>query len=64
MNPILLQAIITQFVAPEILAIIKKHHETTGTLPTDAEVIAQLNTDADALIARGQEFLDASASQS
>ncbi len=52
-------ALIEQVAIPEILAVIRAHYNATGHLPTDAEVIAALGTDADAGIATGRAWLAA-----
>lgn len=57
MGAALLSAIVTQVVGPEIMNIVRAHFAATGELPTDAEVIAKLNLDADATIARGEAFV-------
>jgi hypothetical protein len=54
----LLAPIITQILIPEIAAVIRAHHNATGNMPTDAQVIAALNADADRYIALGQAWLD------
>jgi len=55
----LLAPLITQVVVPEIAAIIRAHHNATGQMPTDAQVIAALGTDADGGISVGQAWLAA-----
>lgn len=59
MNPALLSALLTQIVIPEITAVIRAHKNATGNLPTDAQIIAALGTDADQGIAIGQAWLAA-----
>lgn len=54
----LIGPIITQILVPEIAAIIRAHHNATGNMPTDAQVIAALAVDADRYIALGQAWLD------
>jgi hypothetical protein len=54
----LIAPIITQILVPEIAAIFRAHHNATGNMPTDAEVLAALSTDADRYIAIGQAWLD------
>ena len=55
----LLTALLQQVVIPEVLAVIRAHHNATGQMPTDAQVIAALGQDADKGIATGQAWLDA-----
>jgi len=57
-DPQLVQAVVTQVLIPEILGIIRAHHASTGELPTDEQVIAKMNTDADAIVAKGEAFLN------
>jgi hypothetical protein len=59
MNPALIAALLQQVVIPEILAIIRAHHNATGNLPTDAQVIAALATDASGVISTGSAWLAA-----
>lgn len=59
MNPALLQAILTEILVPEIAAVIRAHHNATGAMPTDDQVIAALGTDADRYLALGTAFLAA-----
>lgn len=59
MDPSLLAALITQVLIPEISAIIRAHRNATGRMPTDAEVMAALQGDADAGIAIGSAWLAA-----
>lgn len=42
---------------PELLQWIKGFHAANGTMPTDAQVIAQFNTDADRVVANGTAWL-------
>lgn len=55
----LISALIAQVAIPEILAVIRAHHNATGQLPTDAQVIAALAVDADGVIQTGQAWLAA-----
>jgi hypothetical protein len=59
MNPALIAALLTQVVIPEIAAIIRAHHNATGNMPTDAQIIAALDTDTTNQIAIGQAWLAA-----
>ena len=59
MNPTLLAALLTQVVIPEIAAIVRAHHNATGNLPTDDQILAALGTDADKGIAIGSAWLAA-----
>lgn len=56
-DPNLISALITQVAIPEILAVIRAHHNATGNLPTDAQVIAALGTDTTGIITVGQAWL-------
>jgi hypothetical protein len=58
-NQALISALIQQVAIPEILAVIRAHHNATGSLPTDAQVIAALGQDADGVVATGQAWLAA-----
>lgn len=42
---------------PELLQWIRGFHAASGTMPTDAQVIAQFNTDADRVVANGTAWL-------
>jgi hypothetical protein len=44
---------------PELIQWISGFHAATGTLPTDAQVIAKFQTDANSVIARGTAWLAA-----
>jgi hypothetical protein len=55
----LVSALITQVLVPEIAAVIRAHHNATGNMPTDAQVIAALGTDSDGVITTGQAWLAA-----
>lgn len=59
MNPALLAALLQQIIIPEVVAVIRAHHNATGQLPTDAEVLAALGADADKGIAIGEAWLAA-----
>lgn len=50
-------SVLQNIILPEIFAIIRAHHNATGNLPTDAEVIAALQLDADRVISVGEAFL-------
>ena len=45
--------------ADEILKMIRDHFNSTGQLPTDAEIKAKIRTHADRIIETGQAWLDA-----
>lgn len=53
----LLQPILTQIVIPEVAAIFRAFHNRNLPDPTDAEVLAALNLDADRVITIGNAFL-------
>lgn len=59
MNPALIAALLQQILIPEIVAVIRAHHNATGQLPTDAQVIAALSSDADKGITIGEAWLAA-----
>ena len=60
MSPALWAAIIEQILVPEIAMIIKSFTAGSGgTPPTDAQVIALMNSDADKVIAAGNAWLAA-----
>jgi hypothetical protein len=59
MNPVIIASLIQQVLLPEILAIVRAHHNATGQLPTDAQVIAALGTDTSGNIAIGTAWLAA-----
>jgi hypothetical protein len=58
MNDKLLQVILKDFVIPEAMSFIRDHLLHTGSLPTDEQVLAKLQTDAQRYIDAGQAFLD------
>lgn len=55
----LIAALLTQVVIPEIASVIRAHHNATGNMPTDAQVIAALGVDANSGISIGQAWLAA-----
>lgn len=55
----LITALITQVAVPEILAFVREHHGQTGELPTNEQVIAKMNADADGVIQTGDAWLAA-----
>ena len=59
MNPALIAALIQQVGIPEFVRWLQHRHDDTGALPTDADVLAQLQTDADEGIKIGEEWLAA-----
>lgn len=59
MDAVILTTLLKDIVIPEVLVAIRAHHNATGNLPTDAEVIAALDVDALKVKAQGQDFLDA-----
>ena len=62
MNPTLIKILIEQIVVPEVAAIIRAFIAGSGgSTPTDAQVIAALQFDADKGIAIGQAYLAATA---
>ena len=57
MNPALIAALWQNVLIPEIAAIVRAHHNATGNLPTDAQVIAALDLDTTRYITLGESFL-------
>ena len=45
-------------ILPEVLSFIRSFHKATGNLPTDDEVIAQMNLDADRVTAISDKWLN------
>ncbi len=56
MSPALLQLLLNT-VVPLVATAIRAHKNATGNMPTDAEVMAALDIDADKFIAEGEAFL-------
>ena len=56
MNPALIGILLQNFV-PVIASVIRAHRNAAGTDPTDAQILAALQIDADAAIAMGEAFL-------
>jgi hypothetical protein len=52
-----IQPLITQILIPEIAALFRFAASRNQPAPTDAEVLAALNLDADRVLALGQAFL-------
>lgn len=50
-------SLITEIAIPEVLAFVRRRHQETGELPTEADVRAHLASDAAGVIARGEGFL-------
>jgi hypothetical protein len=50
-------SLITEVAVPEILSFVRRRHEETGALPSEEDVRAHLEADANAVIARGEVFL-------
>ena len=60
MNSALVTALLTQVLIPEVMTAIRAHRNATGgKMPTDAEVLAALDLDADRVIAIGEAWLKA-----
>ena len=60
MNPELLAIILKDIVIPEVAAVIRAHvNASGGKMPTDEEILAALNIDADRCIAIGEAWLKA-----
>jgi hypothetical protein len=57
----LVAPLLTQVIIPEIAAIIRAHHNATGQMPTDAQVLAALGADTQAGITIGEAWLAAHA---
>jgi hypothetical protein len=58
LNPALIAALIQQVAIPELLSWLKSR-QAAGQTIDDAAIIAKLGSDADAIIATGQAWLDA-----
>ena len=56
MSPALLQLLLNT-VVPLVATAIRAHRNATGQMPTDAEVMAALQIDADKFISEGEAFL-------
>ena len=50
---------LTQGRIPEIATPVRAHHNATGKMPTNEEILAALNIDADRCIAIGEAWLKA-----
>lgn len=59
MDATLVSALLVQVVIPEIMAVVRAHHNATGQTPTDAQVIAALGTDSNNVIQIGTSWLAA-----
>lgn len=59
MNPNMLAALISQVLVPEIATAIRAHHNATGAMPTDAQVMAALQLDTQRAIDLGSAWLAA-----
>lgn len=57
MDKSLLTAIVKDIIVPEVMGIVRDHFFRTNTLPTDEEITAKLQVDADRYIASGEAFL-------
>lgn len=55
----LVVSLLQNVVLPEIFAIFRAHHNATGQMPTDEQVLAALQLDADRVINVGEAFLAA-----
>lgn len=55
----LLAILIQQVIIPEVAVAIRAHRNATGKMPTDAEVMAALQVDADRYIQVGEAWLAA-----
>lgn len=58
MDPALIAALIQNVAIPELLSWLKSRQES-GQPIDDAAILAKLNADADAVIAKGRAYLDA-----
>ena len=56
MTPLIL-AILQNVVIPEVIVAIRSHFNATGQLPTDAQILAALNLNADRVVAIGESWL-------
>lgn len=57
MDPKLIAILVNNFVVPEVVGLIKRHHEATGEILTEEQIKEKLNLDADALIASTDAYL-------
>lgn len=57
MDPALIIILLKDLIIPEVMVAIRAHQAVTGTLPTDEQIIAALQLDADRYIAIGESFL-------
>ena len=46
-----------QILIPEIASAIRAHHNATGNMPTDIEIIAALGTNAQRVVDQGEAWL-------
>lgn len=53
----LIGSLISGIVIPEVADIIRSRHQQTGTFPTDAEILAELDLRTARGIQRGEDFL-------
>lgn len=62
MNAELLALLLKDIIIPEIAAVIRAHANATGgKMPTDAEILAALQIDANRYVASGEAWLKANA---
>ncbi len=57
MDPVLVGILVKDILLPEIAAIVRAHHNATGNMPTDQQVLDALQLDANTIIDRGQRYL-------
>jgi ABC-type transport system involved in cytochrome c biogenesis permease component len=60
-NPELLTIILKDLAIPLVMTAVRAHQNATGKMPTDAEVLAALQVDADQLIKKGEAWIAARA---
>lgn len=56
MSPLLI-ALLQNVVIPEIIVAIKAHYNATGQMPTEAQIMAAVDTTAARITARGEAWL-------
>lgn len=59
-----ISSVITEVVVPELVAFIRRRHQETGQVPSDADIKAHVDAMADRIIAAGERFLEAHAAPS
>lgn len=57
MNPALILILFEKVLMPELLHWMERRRQADQPLPTKDEILAKLNTDANTIVAAGEEFL-------